>query len=378
MRIVQKLWIWYYLLSKRLLKKYSFLLILLLSPLLVKGMERLAEQESGVLKILLCQEDKEECISEQIIEQLMEEESILRYEKVDSFLEAEAEIKGKNADAAWIFPKDIKERLEAYAKGQRKQKPLVTIVEREDNVALRLSREKLYRAVYPVLSYGIYRNYVKELPELTQTKEERLRTAYMQTAVEGSLFEFGYADEKGADGREQPYLLMPMRGLLALVVMLCGLAGAMYQLQDEQSGRYVWISYRQRLWFSLFFYVPVLVNGALAAGLALYFSHLLLDVKRELLLAVLYLIMIIGFCEILRQWLGKLSVLGAAIPILLIGMLVLCPIFLEPKGFEMLQYLLPPFYYLKALYEDVYIGKSVIYIAAIYGILFLTRTIKES
>ena len=44
----------YYLWNKRLFKKYSFLLILCMVPLLVGGIRLLAKEESGIARVVLC------------------------------------------------------------------------------------------------------------------------------------------------------------------------------------------------------------------------------------------------------------------------------------------------------------------------------------
>ena len=53
MKKLQKIGTWYCLLSKRFFKKYSFYVILLMIPFLVKGMQQIAEQKSGMMKIVL-------------------------------------------------------------------------------------------------------------------------------------------------------------------------------------------------------------------------------------------------------------------------------------------------------------------------------------
>ena len=378
MKSIKRLWTWYYLLNKRVLKKYSFLLILLLIPLLVKGMQLIAEQESGMLKIVLCQENPSEESSFEMIDALMQDKGILRYIKMESASEAEAEVRAGRADAAWIFAEDMGERIKAYVSGETKKKSLITVIEREDNVALQLSREKLYSAVYPRLSYEIYQNYVKGIDGLEHLTKEQLFEAYERMKVEGSLFQFAYANETIRIEKEPHYLLMPMRGLLSLIIMLCGLAGAMYLMQDESCGRFVWISQKQRIGFSFFYYMPIVVNAALAAGMALLWTRMFLSIKRELILMLLYLVMVIGFCELIRQWTGKLSILGASIPLLILSMLVMCPVFFELRSFRMLQYLLPPFYYLMSLYNDAFIGKGLLYIVGLYSMLFITKIIKEA
>ena len=69
----------YYLWNKRLFKKYSFLLILCMVPLLVGGIRLLAKEESGIARVVLCLPNPEDELASQVTEKLMGEEGILRY-----------------------------------------------------------------------------------------------------------------------------------------------------------------------------------------------------------------------------------------------------------------------------------------------------------
>ena len=67
----RKMLLWYFMLSKRLLKKYTFLLLLCAIPLLVVGMQVVSKQDSGMLTIVLCQENPEDSLSSKIVEDLL-------------------------------------------------------------------------------------------------------------------------------------------------------------------------------------------------------------------------------------------------------------------------------------------------------------------
>jgi len=336
-------------------------------------MQQIAEQKSGMLKIVLCNAERDET-AEKMISILQEKEGLLHYVEVASEEDAVAAVLSNEADAAWIFEKDVAKKLQKYTEKGGKREPVIKVVEREDDVALQLSREKLYGTLYPEIAYAVYENYIKELPELEHLNEEMKREAYEKTKMEGSLFRFAYADERVDTAKaDEHYLLLPMRGLLCLLMMLCGLAAAMYLLQDEKAGKFVWIAPGYKQWFFLFYYIPVLLPFGLAVLAALAWSGLMVSVGKELICMLLYMLMTIGFCELIRKWAGTVERLGAAIPLLLLGMLVICPIFMELRNLRILQYLLPPFYYLTALYNSAFLGKTMVYLIGIYALIFITK-----
>ena len=61
---------WMLLLSKRLYKKPAFLLILLLIPLAVFGLGSMAEEDHGMLHILLVQRDPSDPLSSSVVARL--------------------------------------------------------------------------------------------------------------------------------------------------------------------------------------------------------------------------------------------------------------------------------------------------------------------
>jgi len=372
------MWTWYRLLQKRFLKKYSFLIILLLIPLLVRGMENIANQKSGMLSVALCKEDENDKMADAVIKEFLQEDGLLQYTQMDSVEEAKKAVEVGSVDAAWIIEADLNGRLEAFAKGELKGRPIVTIIQREENIALQLANEKFFAKVFPGLSNIIYSDFIRSIPGLEEIDDETIRKAYEKNQVKESLFQFGYADTNmNTQGKDIHYLLMPMRGLLCLVIMLCALAAALYLTNDIKESKFVWIKPKYKQAFYLFYYLPVVLISGIAVMLAQMWSGLFTELARECIAMLLYMVMTIGFVEIVRQITGKIQILGAAIPLMILLMLVICPVFVEFKNFRLVQYMLPPYYYLTGIYNTAVLVKALIYIGIVYGFLFIKEKFKK-
>lgn len=129
MRHFPKGFLFFFLLNKRLTKKYSFLIILGMVPLLVAGLFLAAREDSGVLHILLCQENQEDPLSEQVIRELLEKDSILRFSREASKAAACEEVRSGRADAVWIFSDGLQEGVDNYTSYREREEALVTVVE---------------------------------------------------------------------------------------------------------------------------------------------------------------------------------------------------------------------------------------------------------
>ena len=68
----------FFLLQKRLLKKYSFLVMLCLAPLFAAGISGLAKEQSGIATIALCVPEKDP-VAWEVADRLLAGEGVFRY-----------------------------------------------------------------------------------------------------------------------------------------------------------------------------------------------------------------------------------------------------------------------------------------------------------
>lgn len=356
----------YFLLNKRLFKKYSFLLILCMVPFLVGGMNLLSQEESGIVRIALCLKNPEDELAAGIAENLMKKDSVLSYVLCGDEEEARRQVTDYEADVAWIFSENFKSDLQKAAADKRCE-PVVTVVEREDNVPLRFSRQILVNKIYSDFSYMVYADFIRDDMGLEKVSDAELQAAYEKMFVEGSLFQMEYLDGQREEADDYNYLLTPIRGILALWFVLCGFAASMYFIQDERSGVFSRVALKNRLWAAFGMHAVILSDAAIVLMIALKLAGVFTSWQRELVGILLFAGCTLVFCNLIRLLCRTPERLGACIPILLMGMLAMCPVFINSRSFGVLPYLLPPYYYLKSIHSTYYLYGMVIYI----GVLFI-------
>lgn len=375
MKSVKRAILWYMLLNKRFLKKYMFVLLLLLVPFLTAAMRAAAEKDTGVLRVLLYQEGETSGESTRAIQQLMKKHGVILYEKTENLEEAYGKVRQGKADCLWIFPGNLREAVRGYLRGERQQ--VLTVFAREDTVQTKLAREQLFGVIYPVISYEITHQFVESQPDFENTGsgqwEEKLEIYYRENQVGGSIFRFVYPDgadsEAGERGQEKSgnYLTAPLRGMLALLVFLCAMAVTMFYFQDEKEGTFLWMPVRNRRCFPLLYILTGTADAGAAAYLALYCSGTFIGWKRELLFMAVYVLAVTGFCNLLRILNRDIRSYGACIPVLILVSLVLCPVFLNLRRFPAIQYLLPPYYYLNSIHSNTMLLRMIGYTAAVWA-----------
>ena len=337
------------LLQKRLFRKGGFAVILLLVPLLAFALRFSAREESGLLTLALSA-DPADSLGMELAEDLLESDNVLRFVLFPDAESAETAVLEGKADAAWCFPVDFSDRLDSFVSGR--SVPVVMVIQREESVFLRLSRELLFLRLVPELEERSAKRFVEAESPLP------FNAAALQKAIEangmgGPLVEFRYLNGESAV-ESTDYLTAPIRGLLAILIMLCGFAAAIYRAEDRRAGLFLWMTVGERRTAEAAWIMLPMLDTALAVYAALALSGQLEGPVRELLLLLLLVFAGGGFCSALGRIFRRAERIGMAALALTPAMLVLCPIFFNLRRLRALQLLFAPFYYLHAQHAPIY------------------------
>lgn len=346
-------------LSKRLLLKPGFIIILLLIPLSVFALKIGVSGNSSVLSVGLYSEGSE--IGDSIVDELLDRDSIINFVKYHSEEDARQALLSEKIDSAWIFPEDIEEKIKRNAK-YGTMKPLVKVIERESADSLEMSHELLYGSIHPYVAYSNYTSFIEEKygQQITPSLED-MEYHYNKGAMSGTLIEIKVLGDEKSETVSKDFLTFPLRGMLSLVIVLCGLASVMYFLSDKKNGRFDWLP-------SPLHIIPAFGScfaGILISSFTVFVSLLLLGIDTKIFTEIsamlLYMICVCFFCLICGMLSGTDARLGAFTPFIMIIMLVQCPIFLNMDSARPLWFLLPPSYYLYAVYDSRYLWYMAIY-----------------
>lgn len=360
--MMRTLMTWYFLLNKRLFKKPSFLLLLCLVPLLAGGMQLVSRGESRVLHMTVYAEPSADPLGAELAARLAGLDGAVSYQTVSSEEELRSRVQSGEADAGYLIPADLTAAIADYLSGARSGLPydghLFCVVVQNNSVQLQLAREQFFSEVFPLLSSALSLDFVSGQPYFADMDEELLASEmehlYQSLQSDASIFTFVYPDQTSMDtdtGQELNYLTAPLRGLLALLVLLCGLAMGLYLIADQRAGLFGWLTPRLRPVFSWLYLLAGISDAGICAYLGLYLSGTFTSWERELPLMLLLVLSVTGFSFLISQLCKGPAPLGACIPILLLASAVLCPVFLPVQGWEPIKFLLPPYFYLTGLYS---------------------------
>lgn len=365
---IHKLLLWFAMLSKRLYKKPTFLVIMVLIPVLVLGYTSISGGESGVITVGLASQEADP-ITQEVFTSLQGSSELISFQVYSDPQEAETLLQGGKLDAVWIFPGKMAEKIEKFTQQPTSANSFITVLEREDNISLMLAREKLNGTVYQYVAQRVYVHFLRDLaPELDHLSDEQLLEYYHATNLSADLFDF-----EGASGSqtEGGYLLSPLRGLLGTLILLCSLATAMFYIQDLENGTFAWVSQRWQFLPELGCQLTSSLHIAAISLICLALCGLAGNFWIELAVLLLYSFCCGVFAMALRQLCGSVKLLGALLPLVIVVVLVICPIFFDLGVLRQLQLLLPPTYYINAIYNARYLLYMAGYIASAAGLTAL-------
>jgi hypothetical protein len=296
--------------------------------------------------------------------------------QTDSREAAVAAVKEGRADAAWIFPADMEGKIRDYAAEDPSEEPIVSVVEREQTVFTRLSREKLTAALFQHCSKARYISFIKaRIENPNAISEEALLECYDAMAISRELFAFD--NEESNSVGETTYLTAPIRGLLAVLLCLGGAAAAVLHMQDEQKGVFALVKERWRPLVAFACVMIALLNLAAVILVALFVTGLAGGVWQELVGMVLYCVCCGLFCLVLREIFAGIRIYCVMLPLLAIGMCAICPVFFDLGNLGKVAHLFPPTYYVYLLHDSRYLMYMCLYVAALIVLLLLVRLLRH-
>lgn len=373
---MRKLGKWFFLLSKRLYKKFSFVVVLVLIPLCVLAFQLAAQQDSGFVHIVLAQEDSG-AISSEIITSLQDSSEVLRFTQADSPEAAVEAVKRAQADEAWIFPRDPETAVQAWVDGKRDY--VVSVVTREQDTTLQLAREKISQVLYKACAKAYYLDYIRsELSQLDNLTDGELIGYFDRVQVDKAFFVYGNPVDQTSTQQKTNYLTSPIRGLLGILILLCGLAATMYYMQDEAAGTFSWVRQNRRGLVALGCVLTATVNVSAVALISLYTASLAGGFLREMSTLLLYAFACSAFGVLLKQIFTNIRSYAAVLPLLTVIMLGICPVFFDFRKLRLLQMLFPPTYYVNAVYNRTYLLHMLLFSVGCLVLSWLLQSLKKA
>ena len=341
-------------------------------PLMVIALKGMGSGDAGLMTIGVYIPG-EDYASGALKECIETEPGSFRYFFYDNPDKLVADVKSQKLSEGWICPDNLDEAVEnIVASGHTDEK--IEIVIREQGLSHLLGREVLNSRVYESLARQMASTYIaNKLYKGSQSKEqnEKILKTFDSYEINGNLFEMGYLDDtKPQNNNGTNYIMMPLRGILALWLLTLSIAASMYYLEDEKNGLFIWWKPRFRLIRDFLYYLVIMAIPTIMVIVGLRFGGVSTSLHREILSIIIYDVALICLANILREIIGTIKGLGIIMPVLIMASALLSPVFVDFKESRILQKLCPTFHYLSSI-NDAYYLKTLILFTIILVIMYI-------
>ena len=352
---MKRMGMWILLMTKRLMKKPSFIIILVLLPVILVMYRFIITEDDATIRACIYVPEGSEEFTAKLADDLVTADFQAKFYLVDSEDDLYSDVIAGRAEVGYILPKDVRERFLT-----KNWDGAVTMVVSDSSQMAPFVNEFVTVVIYTDMMEEYITDYLVNRSGLTFEDGDirpLIRESLRKHAGSGSLFDISYRDyyKNEEVSREEVmsenYLMKPIRGTVALFVLLAGLAGLVFWFQDNAEGRFKVMSHEKR---PVINYGSLLLPTALSAivgMVCIIIAGLCGNIFYELLTMLLYVIFVTGVCEIIRVIVPNVNAVCAAIPILAIASYLCCPILIDLKKVlpvvSYLRKILPPDYYLE-------------------------------
>lgn len=172
------------------------------------------------------------------------------------------------------------------------------------------------------------------------------------------MFKFEYAD--GSDNSllndtYNNYYMLPVRGILAVLILMSGLAGVLMLNRDDEKGVWGMIRRNRRSSFDFFYIFSSQFLVAVCSLAAIMCTGLAVNFVWELFILLIYSLLVTSFCNILRMIIKNQYTFCSVIPVLILLSLLVCPVFIDLGNISgiigVIRKLLPVSYYLESVHS---------------------------
>lgn len=351
---------------KRFLHQKIFLLILLVMPIGTFFFAYMAQQEDTSVRVGLVWPETSP-MGNQIAEGLLKHSGIVRFCRMESEEDMRQAICRGDLECGYLFPGDLDEKYRS-----RQYDGVVTQYFRKGSM--------LYAVAGEVVMTGIFRQHAEDLAESYIRESGLFRSEYITTGEiaesyrrnlkDQTTFTFSFNDSTKIASKLGDYLVAPIRGCVALLILLAGFCGlSLYHRDQSREIPAVLHGWIRRL-SVLSIAVPV-VLVTLAGILSEIFCGVGFLTGKEIAYLLIYDIMVVFFCNLLSGVGIRDGVLWVLALAYVCASAVLTPVFINLStlvpGIQSLSYLCLPYYFLEAVFGG---GRELVQMLLILALLF--------
>lgn len=355
---MRRMMVWFFLSVKRWLLHPGFALLLLAMPILLWGISTLEPEETEKIQIGVAAEgDGLGTDLKADLMQMSEEESMFEFVSYSTEEELKRAVQMRQAECGYFFPEDLEKKLD-----QGRYKRSIFVYTAPSTILEPLAGEVVFSVLAAKYDGMIFADYAESQGEQTQRKEpeeffrKEAISWYQVYQENGSTFDFEFKTEglDNSDGQmedaQADNQIFPVRGLIGVFVFLSSFFAACSMKEDEQRGLFLAVPHGEKALCKLGTLAAPVCLAAISGWMGLWvtgeFQGIVLEIAA---------LSACGTVSIFYAWAASAAVpkaewIAMLIPALALGLLLVCPIFIDAGKWldfiGLIRWFLPPAWYL--------------------------------
>ncbi len=351
---MKKMGVWLWLLTKRQLKSVFFLFLLLTVPAVAFFVsENEAFEEAAVNSVaLFCCDDDD--VAGRTVELICDMESGYDFYVCASKDAVYDAVRNEEAVCGYIFNENISEMIVA-----EKYNDHITVVKNKGDLVSDMINEVVFSAYFKEFTRLVTTEYIRGNEKFDLVEEEavlQVNGAYDIYVDGNGTFKIEF-ESLGVDGDfantetiEGNTMTFPLRGVMAVLIFMGGLLGAVNWLSDSEKGVFKTLGYDfvnlSRLFYGM---IPAGLLGV-STVLSLILCGQSVGLGREILVMFFYVVAVALFGALCTYIVKKSVVMVSVMPVVIMAALLVCPVFIDLSVYVpavgLVRNIFLPFYYM--------------------------------
>lgn len=348
---MKKLILCNYLFIKRCLKRTSFIILLLLIPILCMVFKTNIEDTKISIKTGLYIES-EDNLTNKICNNLKNNYESVTFERCSSLDELTSRVASGDYECGYVFNSDFSEKV--Y---KNKTNNLVTVYKSPGTLTDAITDEYVFSEVFAEYGFNELAEFISSQKIFTINDIDALRSTlrpeydYYMAGNDTFSFEYINADNEAIDNSSllSSYVLLSVRGIITLFIMFAAFIGTFNLYKDSKTGIFNAFNSKIRPFCKMSEIFSLTLLAGILGMSGVYLSGLSDGIWLEIFRILLYSIICTLYCYILYKIIPNSFAFAALIPVLVLGSIIFCPIFMDVSEIipivKYIAWLFPPKYY---------------------------------
>lgn len=337
---------WYSVLLKRQLKNISFLILMIVVPVVTVVCSNLSSFKTASIETVAVYAEDDDQTSVRIMESLSNLHTEFKYVTVSSDEELRDMVRSRRALCGFILKKNLTEKFK-----KEKYFNNIEYIVRNDSIFSDAACEQIYSKYLKEMTYTLALQIIEDstgVIEGTEGFDIRAEYEELLRRDENEFLKIVFLEENpDADLVSSTGLMtFSISGVMAVIMLLGALMGIGNWISDRKNGVLVPAARgREMLMKVLYIQMPVLLL-ALSSLITILFVRNFSGAANVLAAVIVYSLMLIILALILSMVVKNMTVLIALEVVLILGSLILCPVFFDFGSIipvvKVVKYFMPP------------------------------------